>query len=283
DPLLEPPPRRGRGSLQPCRDRRPRAPRVRGPHRRAAAVVRRALPTRGLGPRARSCDRAVDARHHGDRRRRRRRSLRRGRRAGGRRAVDRARPRRRRHPLARARPRLPRGSVLPPHRARRGGRMTAVVYRWELRKLVAQKRTYAGFVAAAVFALAFVLVLRLKHNAAVPADIPLGSQVKHTGLALPLVLLQFASIFGAPLITALVASDIFATEHQNATLKTVLTRSVGRGSLYAGKAFAAATYAAAVVLTCGLVAFVGASVAFGLHPLRDVAGATHSVANALGL
>jgi len=161
--------------------------------------------------------------------------------------------------------------------------MTAVVYRWELRKLVAQKRTYAGFVAAAVFALAFVLVLRLKHNAAVPADIPLGSQVKHTGLALPLVLLQFASIFGAPLITALVASDIFATEHQNATLKTVLTRSVGRGSLYAGKAFAAATYAAAVVLTCGLVAFVGASVAFGLHPLRDVTGATHSVANALGL
>lgn len=161
--------------------------------------------------------------------------------------------------------------------------MTAVVYRWELRKLVAQKRTYAGFLAAAIFALAFVLVLRLKHNAGVPSDIPLGREVKHTGLALPLVLLQFASIFGAPLITALVASDIFATEHQNSTLKTVLTRSVGRGSLYAGKAFAAATYAAAVVVTCGLVAFVGASIAFGLHPLRDVRGATHSIAGAFGL
>lgn len=161
--------------------------------------------------------------------------------------------------------------------------MTAVVYRWELRKLVAQKRTYAGFLAAAIFALAFVLVLRFKHNAGVPSDIPLGREVKHTGLALPLVLLQFASIFGAPLITALVASDIFATEHQNSTLKTVLTRSVGRGSLYAGKAFAAATYAAAVVVTCGVVAFVGASLAFGLHPLRDVRGATHSVAGAFGL
>lgn len=161
--------------------------------------------------------------------------------------------------------------------------MTAVVYRWELRKLVAQKRTYAGFLAATIFALAFVLVLRFKHNAGVPSDIPLGREVKHTGLALPLVLLQFASIFGAPLITALVASDIFATEHQNSTLKTVLTRSVGRGSLYAGKAFAAATYAAAVVVTTGVVAFVGASLAFGLHPLRDVRGATHSVAGAFGL
>jgi ABC-2 type transport system permease protein len=161
--------------------------------------------------------------------------------------------------------------------------VTAVVYRWELRKLAAQKRTYAGFLAAAVFALAFVIVLRVKHNAGVPNDIPLGSQVKHTGLALPLVLLQFASIFGAPLITALVASDIVATEHQNSTLKTVLTRSVGRGSLFAGKALAAATYAAGVVLTCGLVAFVGATIAFGLHPLRDVAGATHSVGSAFGL
>jgi ABC-2 type transport system permease protein len=161
--------------------------------------------------------------------------------------------------------------------------MTAVVYRWEVRKLVAQKRTYAGFLAAAIFALAFVLVLRFRHNAGVPADVPLGPQVKRTGLALPLVLLQFASIFGAPLITALVASDIFATEHQNSTLKTVLTRSVGRGSVYAGKALAAATYAAAVVVTCGAVAFAGASLAFGLHPLLDVAGGVHSVANALGL
>src|SRR6185312_8342682 len=124
-------------------------------------------------------------------------------------------------------------------------------------------------------ALAFVLVLRFKHNAGVPADVPLGPQVKKTGLALPLVLLQFASIFGAPLITALVASDIFATEHQNSTLKTVLTRSVGRGSVYAAKALAAATYAAAVVVTCGVVAFVGASLAFE--------GSEHSVGNAFGL
>jgi ABC-2 type transport system permease protein len=161
--------------------------------------------------------------------------------------------------------------------------LTATVYRWELRKLASQKRTYAGIVAATIFALAFVVVLRFKHNAAVPTDIPLGGQVKQTGLALPLVLLQFASIFGAPLITALVASDIVATEHQNSTLKTVLTRSVGRGSLFAGKALAAATYAIAVILTCGLVSLVGASLAFGFDPVRSLRGNVLHAGHALAL
>jgi ABC-2 type transport system permease protein len=161
--------------------------------------------------------------------------------------------------------------------------VTLTVYRWELRKLLAQKRTYAGIVAATIFALAFVLVLRLKHGAAVPRDIPLGAQVKQTGLALPLVLLQFASIFGAPLVTALVASDIVATEHQNSTLKTVLTRSVGRGSLFAGKALAAATYATAVIATCGLVSFVGATAAFGFEPMRTVPGRLLGAGHALAL
>ena len=128
-----------------------------------------------------------------------------------------------------------------------------------------------------------MIVLKVKHNAGVPHDVPLGSQVKQTGLALPLVLLQFASIFGAPLITALVASDIVASEHHNSTLKTVLTRAVGRGSLYTGKALAAGTYALAVLLTCGIVSLVGATVAFGLNPLRDARGVTLSELHGLGL
>ncbi len=46
-----------------------------------------------------------------------------------------------------------------------------------------------------------------------------------------------------PLITALVAGDIFASEDHNGTLKTVLTRSLERWQIFAGKALAAATYA----------------------------------------
>ena len=65
------------------------------------------------------------------------------------------------------------------------------------------------------------------------------------GLAVPLVLLLFGSIWLFPLITALVAGDIVAAEDHNGTLKTILTRSVERWQIFAGKALAAVTYAAA--------------------------------------
>jgi len=47
---------------------------------------------------------------------------------------------------------------------------TAGVYRWELRKLAAQKRTYAGLGAAAIYALAFVIVLTIKTRNSLPSD-----------------------------------------------------------------------------------------------------------------
>src|SRR5262249_57877076 len=47
------------------------------------------------------------------------------------------------------------------------------------------------------------------------------------------------SIWGFPLITALVAGDIVASESQNGTLKTILTRSRDRGQVFAGKVLAA--------------------------------------------
>ena len=46
------------------------------------------------------------------------------------------------------------------------------------------------------------------------------------------------SIWLCPLITALVAGDIVATETHNGTLKTILTRSRERGEVFAGKVLA---------------------------------------------
>ena len=99
------------------------------------------------------------------------------------------------------------------------------VYGWEIRKLVRQKRTWWGLGAAAVYALAFVLALSLKKNAGIPPDIPLAKQVTRTGVVLPLALLAFATFFGAPIISSLVAGDIVSSEDANNTLKMILTRS----------------------------------------------------------
>ena len=114
------------------------------------------------------------------------------------------------------------------------------VYKWEVLKLLAQKRTYLGWGAAAAVPLVFVIVLNIQKGG--PNDIPLGRYIRETGLATPFVVLFFMSIWAFPLITALVAGDIVASESHNGTLKTILTRSRDRGEIYAGKVAAAFTY-----------------------------------------
>src|SRR5256885_15296580 len=124
---------------------------------------------------------------------------------------------------------------------------TVTVYRWEVRKLGGQRRTYLGLAAAAAAPLIFVVALALQSGS--PDDVPLGREGRDSGLAIPLVLLVFGSIWLFPLITALVAGDIVAAEDSGGTLKTILTRSVDRGQVFAGKLMAALSYTLAAVVT----------------------------------
>jgi ABC-2 type transport system permease protein len=157
----------------------------------------------------------------------------------------------------------------------------ASVYKWEVLKLLAQKRTYLGWGAAMLVPLVFVVVLNIQTGG--PNDIPLGRYIRETGLATPFVVLFFMSIWAFPLITALVAGDIVAAESHNGTLKTILTRSRDRGEIYAGKVAAAFTYTLVVVVSMGLVAVVAASIAWGLHPLTSLSGTTVGTGHGLGV
>jgi ABC-2 type transport system permease protein len=157
----------------------------------------------------------------------------------------------------------------------------ASVYRWEVAKLLAQKRTYLGIGAAILVPIVFVVVLIFQTGG--PNDVPLGRYIRETGLAAPFVVLFFMSIWGLPLITALVAGDIVAAESQNGTLKTILTRSRERGEVFAGKVLAAITYTVLVVVALVVVATVAASAAWGLHPLTSLSGTKVSVAHGAAL
>jgi ABC-2 type transport system permease protein len=150
--------------------------------------------------------------------------------------------------------------------------MTALarVYRWEIAKLLAQKRTYLGIGTAIVVPIIFVVVLVLQSGR--PNDVPLGRYIRNTGLAVPFVVLFFMSIWGLPLITALVAGDIVASETHNGTLKTILTRSRERGEVFAAKALATATYTLTLVFAMGLIGLVAGSLAWGFHPLTSLSG-----------
>ena len=75
-------------------------------------------------------------------------------------------------------------------------------------------------------------------------------------LAVPLVILLFGAVWLFPLITALVAGDIIASEDHNGTLKTVLTRSLERWQIFVGKALAAATYAVTAIFISGTIAVI---------------------------
>jgi ABC-2 type transport system permease protein len=164
-------------------------------------------------------------------------------------------------------------------RFRRPG--VGTVYRWELRKLRSLKRTYLGLGAAVVVPLIFAGAVAARPGG--PRDVPFGDYIHQTGLAIPLVLLLFGSVWMYPLITALVAGDIVASEDHNGTLKTILTRSVDRGTIFAGKVLATFTYAVAAIVLSTTVAVVAGVIVSGFNPLTTLSGDDVSAGRGLAL
>jgi ABC-2 type transport system permease protein len=158
---------------------------------------------------------------------------------------------------------------------------TLTAYRWELRKLAAQKRTYIGVGAAALLPVIFVSVMAVQTGG--PYDAPLGHNLRHTGIALALVVLTFASRFGAQLVTALVAGDIVATEDAGGTLKMVLTRSLRRRQLLAGKTLASFTYVLALLAALLAAGVIAGSIAWGFNPVTSLSHTRLGAFHAFGL
>ena len=158
---------------------------------------------------------------------------------------------------------------------------TWTVYKWELLKLRAQKRTYLGLGAAVLVPCIFIVALMVETGG--PDRVPFGRYVRETGLAIPLVLLLFGSIWLFPLIVSLVAGDIVAAEDRNGTMKTILTRSVERHQLFVAKVAAAFTYAFAALLLFAGVAAVFGGLRFGFNPLTTLSGNTVGVGHGLVL
>jgi ABC-2 type transport system permease protein len=158
---------------------------------------------------------------------------------------------------------------------------TLIVLRWELRKLAAQKRTYLGFALAAILPLIFVVVQNLRQDHGRGNDNIFASQIKQSGLATPVLMLLFLSVFMLPLIASLVAGDVVANEDGNGTLKTILTRSVDRGQVFAAKALAAMLYAAAAVFLSAVVATVAGVVSWGFNSITTYSGSVVSAPKGL--
>jgi ABC-2 type transport system permease protein len=167
---------------------------------------------------------------------------------------------------------------VPQRPVRRAG--TAVAYRWEITKLAALLRTRAMLIGCLIAPPLIVLVLR---GQTPPADTLYGRYVHESGYAVPLLLLGFATQWVFPLLTSLVAGDIFASEDQHGTWKTVLTRSVSRGQLFWAKTLAATTFAICTLTVLAASTIASSLLLVGHQPLVGLTGQLIPSGTALGL
>jgi ABC-2 type transport system permease protein len=163
--------------------------------------------------------------------------------------------------------------------ARRPSTLTA--YRWELRKLVSQKRTYLGLALVVILPLFFVVFQNVHQRHDRGNDNIFASQITQSGLATPVLMLLFLSVFMLPLAATLVAGDIVAAEDGNGTLKTILTRSVNRGQVFVAKAWAATTYATIAVFLSATVATIAGVASWGFNHVVTYSGTVVSAQEGL--
>src|SRR3954470_24020850 len=159
--------------------------------------------------------------------------------------------------------------------------MFTSVYRVEMRKLLSQTRVRAVLVFLAVAP--WIYIGLILHQDRLPLETLYGRYLKDTGYATPLAILVYASQWLLPLIAALMAGDVFSSEDQQGTLKTILTRSVDRTAVFWGKLAAAFTMTAAAVVTVAGIALLPGVLTFGAAPLIDGGGTVRSSSSAPGL
>jgi ABC-2 type transport system permease protein len=143
-------------------------------------------------------------------------------------------------------------------------------YRFELVKLVAQWRirllVIACWTAPALF------VAAVSRQSSLPVDTLFGRWMHVTGWAGPLVMLGFAGTWALPLVTSLVAGDVFAAEDRLGTWRHLLVavRSVRR--IFAAKALASLTVIALLVAGLAGSSVAGGLLAVGNQPLVGLDG-----------
>lgn len=166
----------------------------------------------------------------------------------------------------------------PPRRPPHG---VATVYRWEMEKLAALLRVRVAAVACFLAPFGFVAALRLQD--AVPADTLFGRWAHFSGFATPMVMLVFTGQWALPLLTCLVAGDIFASEDRYGTWETILTRSCTRAGIFWGKSLAAMTFAVATVVLLALGSLTAGVLLIGTQPLVSLSGTLIPPGHAAGL
>jgi ABC-2 type transport system permease protein len=117
-----------------------------------------------------------------------------------------------------------------------------------------------------------VFILLVLHQDRLPLETLYGRYLKTTGFATPMVVLVVAAQWLLPLIASFISGDMFSSDDNHGTYKTILTRSVARSSVFWGKVFAALSATVVVVLAIGASALLAGLVCVGMQDFVSVGG-----------
>ncbi|GII55314.1 ABC transporter permease [Planotetraspora thailandica] len=165
---------------------------------------------------------------------------------------------------------------------RAGARPAPVMhgYRFELVKLLSQWRIRLLLLACWIAPAAFVAAVSLQTS--LPADTVFGRWMNATGWAGSLVVLDFSCTWALPLLTSLVAGDVFAIEDRLGTWRHLMVAVRSPRRIFVAKTLASLTVI--LLLVAGLTAsgIAGGLAAVGNHPLIGMDGHSLAPADAAG-
>lgn len=154
------------------------------------------------------------------------------------------------------------------------------VYRFELTKLLSQWRIRVLVLVCWIAPALFVAAVR--QQSSLPVDTLFGRWMHATGWAGSLVTLGFAGTWALPLLTSVVAGDVFTSEDRLGTWQHLLVAVRSPGRIFAGKALSSLTVLVVMVAGLAVSSSVAGLIVVGNHPLVGLDGHTLSAGDAAG-
>jgi ABC-2 type transport system permease protein len=143
-------------------------------------------------------------------------------------------------------------------------------YRFELVKLLSQWRVrllvLACWIAPAIF------VAGVSQQSSLPVDTLFGRWMHATGWAGPLVVLGFSGTWALPLLTSIVAGDVFASEDRLGTWRHLLVAVRSPRRIFVAKALASLTVILLMVIGLAVSSSVSGIIVVGNRPLVGLDG-----------
>jgi ABC-2 type transport system permease protein len=153
-------------------------------------------------------------------------------------------------------------------------------YRFELVKLLSQWRIRLLVLSCWIAPALFVAVV--SQQSSLPVDTLFGRWMNATGWAGPLVMLGFAGTYALPLLTSLVAGDVFASEDRLGTWRHLLVAVRSYRRIFVAKVLASFTVILVLVAGMAVSSAVGGLVAVGNRQLVGLDGHLLTPADAAG-